>query len=170
MNGGAACPSDSTKNCSGELDCTPTIPSGWNDENECYLARYVDLRAAFGKNISAAGRHWNSYGSGEGRNRSCTLSDKEAECYATRYSDVDAGSGLNEVRRHYYETGMGEHRDFTCEPGVKELTCYVKRYPDLQNAFGTNYNITNSWNHTLYRALNHWNVFGKREGRNISCS
>ena len=145
-----------------------TVPTGWNNENECYLARYVDLRAAFGKNRAAAGRHWKAHGKKEKRNRSCTLSDKEAKCYADRYSGV--GSGLDEARKHYYETGMGEYRDFTCPPGVKEYTCYVKRYPDLQRAFGTNYGITKKWNHTLYKAHQHWHNHGRKEGRNFSCS
>ena len=144
-----------------------TVPEDHPSQNECYMARYVDLRAAFGKNADAAGNHWTAHGQGEKRNHTCTLSDTEAQCYIDRYPD--AGTDLDEARKHYYEIGMKEHRDFTCPPGVKELTCYVKRYPDLQNAFGTNYTIGMDWNRTLYDAHQHWHNWGKKEKRDISC-
>ena len=144
-----------------------TVPEDYPSQNECYMARYVDLRAAFGKNTESAGNHWNRHGQAENRNHTCTLSDEDAQCYIDRYPD--AGTDLDEARKHYYETGMKEHRDFTCPPGVKELTCYVKRYPDLQNAFGTNYTIGMDWNHTLYKAHSHWHNHGKKEKRDISC-
>ena len=144
-----------------------TVPEDYPSQNECYMARYVDLRAAFGKNTESAGNHWERYKDEEDRNHTCTLSDEEAQCYIDRYPD--AGTDLDEARKHYYEIGMKEHRDFTCPPGVKELTCYVKRYPDLQEAFGTNYTIGMDWNHTLYKAHNHWHNHGKKEGRDLSC-
>ena len=144
-----------------------TVPEDYPSQNECYMARYVDLRAAFGKNADAAGNHWTAHGQGEKRNHTCTLSDTEAQCYIDRYPD--AGTDLDQARKHYYEVGMSKNRDFTCPPGVKELTCYVKRYPDLQNAFGTNYTIGMDWNHTLYDAHKHWHEWGKKEKRDISC-
>ena len=45
------------------------------------------------------------------------------------------------------------------EPSSDDLLCYGARYPDLKSAFGTD-------THAL---LNHWNMHGKREGRDVYC-
>ena len=146
------------------------VPDDASSQAKCYGARYWDLRAAFGSNEAALNNHYKRHGVKEGRNKSCTMSDAEARCYLDRYEDVKnfAGSDLNKAREHFYKTGMSENRDFVCPPGVKELKCYVQRYPDLQKAFGTNYD-TPGTSSTLYKAGQHWNGYGKKEGRNFSC-
>jgi len=150
---------------------TFTIPTDDTSLNECYGARYTDLRAAFGTNNGAYGSHWTNHGIGEGRDRSCTITDEQAQCYLDRYPDAKAyaGTDLKKARKHYYETGLAQHKDFVCGPTVKELACYVRRYPDLQTAFGTNYEIGNEWNQTLYQAYQHWHSNGLTEGRDYSC-
>jgi hypothetical protein len=159
-------------NANDDLDSTTpddsfTVPTDESSLNECYGSRYGDLRAAFGTDKDSLGAHWTSNGESENRTRSCTLTDEEATCYATRYSDIDVAD-LQKVRKHYYETGMSENRDFTCGLGVKELKCYVERYPDLQTAFGTDYDAR-STESTLYKALVHWNSHGKSEERDATC-
>ena len=59
-------------------------------EAACYLARYPDLKAAFGTDIPAAINHWNTYGKNELRNKGCyeELTDEEAKCYLDHYPDV----------------------------------------------------------------------------------
>ena len=168
--GGDSTPSGSS---SGPAEVTFSVPTDEDSKAECYMSRYVDLRAAFGKNKESAKGHYNQYTTNgtENRNNSCTMSDAEAQCYLDRYSDVKAyaGTDLKKARKHYYETGIKENRDFACPPAVKELICYVQRYPDLQTAFGTDYEIGMDWNNTLYKANGHWHSNGKSEGRDYSC-
>ena len=151
-------------------DETFTIPTDQASLNNCYGARYWDLRAAFGTDGNALGSHYTSYGTTENRDNSCTLSDAEAQCYIDRYPDAKtyAGTNLKLARKHYYETGMAQNKDFSCGLSVKELQCYGERYPDLQNAFGTNYTARGT-NETLYRLGQHWTNHGQSEGRDFSC-
>ena len=153
-------------------DETFTIPTEQNSLNECYAARYTDLRAAFGTDKAQAETHYTTYttNGSETRDNSCTLSDAEAQCYLDRYPAVQAyaGTNLKLARKHYYEVGMGENKDFVCPPGVTELKCYGERYPDLQNAFGTDY-AARSTNGTIYKLGQHWANHGKGESRDFSC-
>ena len=152
-------------------DETFTIPTEQDSLNECYAARYTDLRAAFGTDKAQAETHYTTYttNGAETRDNSCTLSDAEAQCYLDRYPAVQAyaGTNLKLARKHYYEVGMGENKDFTCPPGVKELKCYGERYPDLQNAFGTDYDTPGFG--TTYKLNQHWANHGKGENRDFSC-
>ena len=140
---------------------TFVIPTDATSLNECYAARYPDLRLAFGTNNAGLGGHWTNNGTKEGRDHTCTMSDEQAQCYIDRYPDAKtyAGTDLEKARKHYYETGIKENRDFACPPAKKEIECYLARYPDLQNAFGTN----------LYKANSHWHSNGKKGGRDYSC-
>ena len=153
-------------------DETFTIPTEQDSLNECYAARYTDLRAAFGTDKAQAETHYTTYttNGSEARDNSCTLSDAEAQCYLDRYPAVQAyaGTNLKLARKHYYEVGMGVNNDFVCPPGVKELKCYGERYPDLQNAFGTDY-AARSTNGTIYKLGQHWANHGKGENRDFSC-
>ena len=38
---------------------------------QCYLDRYPDLQTAFGDDLAAAEKHWNTHGKKEGRDCSC---------------------------------------------------------------------------------------------------
>jgi hypothetical protein len=153
-------------------DDTYTIPTDDASKANCYGARYVDLRAAFGTDAAALENHYTTYttNGSENRDNSCTLSDTEAQCYIDRYADAKtfAGTNLEKGRKHYYETGMAENRDFACPPAIKELKCYGERYPDLQNAFGTDWDARGT-NKTLYKLNTHWNNHGKGENRDFSC-
>jgi hypothetical protein len=153
-------------------DDTYTIPTDDASKANCYGARYVDLRAAFGTDAAALENHYTTYttNGSENRDNSCTLSDGEAQCYIDRYADAKtfAGTDLEKGRKHYYETGMAENRDFACPPAIKELKCYGERYPDLQNAFGTDWDARGT-NKTLYKLNTHWNNHGKGENRDFSC-
>ena len=153
-------------------DETFTIPTEADSLSECYGARYWDLRAAFGTDKAALGRHYTNHttNGAETRSNSCTLSDEEAQCYLDRYPAVQAyaGTNLKLARKHYYEVGMGENKDFVCPPGVTELQCYGERYPDLQNAFGTDYAARGTVK-TIYKLGQHYAGFGKGEGRDFSC-
>ena len=150
-------------------DVSFTIPTDEDSLNECYGARYWDLRAAFGTDKAALGNHYTSHGIAEERSNSCTLSDEEAQCYLDRYADAKAfaGTDLKKARKHYYETGMAKNYDFTCPPAVKELKCYGQRYTDLQNAFGTDYDTPGFG--TTYKLGQHWSNHGKGEERDFSC-
>ena len=152
-------------------DETFTIPTEQDSLNECYAARYTDLRAAFGTDKAQAETHYTTYttNGAETRDNSCTLSDAEAQCYLDRYPAVQAyaGTNLKLARKHYYEVGMGENKDFTCPPGVTELKCYGERYPELQTAFGTDYDTPGFG--TTYKLNQHWANHGKGENRDFSC-
>jgi len=149
-----------------------TVPTDQASLNECYGARYWDLRAAMGTDGDALGNHYTNgtVNGPETRSNSCTLSDDEAQCYIDRYPDAKtyAGTDLQKARKHYYETGMAENRDFACGLSVKELQCYGERYSDLQNAFGTDY-AARGTDKTLYKLGQHWGRSGAGEGRDFSC-
>ena len=170
MSGGESVGPSPDGNGVDSVDETFTIPTDETSLNECYGARYWDLRAAFGTDKAALGGHYTNSGTPEGRSNSCTLSDAEAQCYLDRYPAVQAyaGTNLKLARKHYYEVGMGENKDFVCPPGVTELKCYGERYPDLQNAFGTDY-AARSTASTLYKLGQHWGAHGKGEERDFSC-
>jgi len=172
MGGGESVGPSPDGNGVDSVDETFTIPTDETSLNECYGARYWDLRAAFGTDKAALGGHYTNYttNGSENRSNSCTLSDAEAQCYLDRYPAVQAyaGTNLKLARKHYYEVGMGENKDFVCPPGVTELKCYGERYPDLQNAFGTDY-AARSTASTLYKLGQHWGAHGKGEERDFSC-
>ena len=144
---------------------TYTVPTDENSKAKCYLSRYPDLRLAFGSDLDAAKSHWTNHGLNENRDKSCEITDDEASCYLDRYPDMIAGYGedLDAGRKHYYEVGINSDLDFACPPAKKEIECYLDRYPDLQqNLPATPFN-------QKYRALRHWNEFGKNENRSYAC-
>src|SRR6056300_1115092 len=59
-----------------------TVPTDQASLNECYGARYWDLRATFGTDGDSLGSHYTSSTTNgpENRSNSCTLSDAEAQC------------------------------------------------------------------------------------------
>ena len=175
MGGEEETPTPTTGSSAGPSapDETFTIPTDQDSLNECYAARYKDLRAAFGNNGDVLNTHYtnNTTNGPENRSNSCTLSDEEAQQYLDRYPAVQAyaGTNLELARKHYYEVGMGEHKNFSGNPGPEELICYLQRYPDLQTAFGTDYELSDGGSQSVYKAMNHWNNHGQREGRDYSC-
>ena len=68
-----------------------------DEQAECYLDRYVDLKDAFGDDLKKAKQHWKRYGCipKEGRSYEClpakcksSVSDKQAICYLDRYAET----------------------------------------------------------------------------------
>ena len=121
--------------------------SGLTDkEAQCYLNRYSDLRNAFGaNNIKAAKKHWLSNGIHEKRTYECPnqgtlgginigfgnknlqksgLTDKEAQCYLNRYSDLRNAFGANNIKaakKHWLSNGIHEKRTYECPKKVPML-------------------------------------------------
>ena len=105
-------------------------PSTLSDqEAQCYLNRYADLRGAFGAtNIAAAKTHWVQYGKNEKRIWSCSL--------AYEYSCMDAVDGNQLICRDARtkpenEAGGGraieylDRHDIACEKDeVRTFNCF----------------------------------------------
>jgi len=127
---------------------------------DCYLARYPDLRNAFGNNQGAASRHYANHGKAEGRDCTCSQACNW-DCYLARYPDLQNAFGNNQgaASRHYMNHGKAEGRDCTCSEACN-WDCYVARYPDLQEAFGIDPGA----------ASHHYTNHGKAEGRDCTCS
>jgi len=87
---------------------------------DCYLARYEDLRTAFGQNLTAAADHYHHTGKGERRNCACECN---WDCYLARYEDLRTAFGQDLVAAadHYNHTGKGEGRN---------CACATSHYPD----------------------------------------
>lgn len=139
-------------------------------EAKFYLARYSDLRKAFGsKNYKAAINHWRLNGRKEKRNKLAykELSDKEAQCYLDRYPEIKPNKTGNDTdflaiaRKHYFSWGFFEHRNRYCANRITDIQakCYLNRYPDLQNAFGKD----------IRQARKHYYTYGYKEKRSYHC-
>jgi hypothetical protein len=118
-----------------------------------YLARYSDLRAAFGTNYHAALNHWMQAGIYEGRQASPAFS---APYYLSLHADVRNAYGSNNYRGaiyHFVEAGLNEGRRGSAEFDPKY---YLQANPDVAAAYGA----------TNYRGgLIHWLLAGRYEGR-----
>lgn len=114
---------------------------------EGYLARYADLKAAFGTDLVKAYQHFQAYGLAEGRTPSF-----DGLAYIASYRDLieafgpDAAAGT----RHYAQSGAGEGRSILFDPAD-----YAASYSDLASLFGTD----------AVKASSHYIVFGAHEGR-----
>jgi hypothetical protein len=93
----------------------PEVPTDNDSEMKCYLARYPDLRRAFGNDLNAANNHWTNNGQREGRDKSCNITDAEADSYLNGYPDLKAAFGTNRIkaRKHFYTNGKNEERNFS---------------------------------------------------------
>lgn len=99
-----------------------------DDELQCYLDRYPDLRKQFGpKNIKSARNHWIYYGKKDGRSFKCDgaseqeesqeLSDEEAQCYLDKYSDLQSIYGprnITAAKEHWKYRGKSQGRSYSC--------------------------------------------------------
>ena len=113
-----------------------------------YLHIYADLKKAFGDDWGRARRHWKEYGIHEGRQSARNFAIRD---YLIRYDDL---------RRAY----------------MRPLTKVEKQHQEIKNAaealravaegsgardIGTDDLVVN-----YSGALNHWHIYGKKEGRN----
>jgi len=117
-----------------------------------YLARYSDLRAAFGTNYRAALNHWMQAGIYEGRQASPAFS---APYYLSIHADVRNAYGNNyrAAIDHFVQAGLNEGRRGSPEFDPKY---YLQANPDVAAAYGA----------TNYRGgLLHWLLYGRNEGR-----
>ena len=97
-----------------------------------YMASYTDLATVFGKDPSAAYRHYISNGMAEGR--SAVAFDTLR--YIASNPDLTVAFGTNERAgsQHFIQSGSGEHRATVSFDPLR----YVASNPDLILAFGTN--------------------------------
>ncbi|MEQ9500312.1 MAG: M23 family metallopeptidase [Deltaproteobacteria bacterium] len=137
---------------------TPPPPSGAVSADVAfdaafYLARYDDLRAAFGTNAAAARQHWQQHGIREGRRGSPEL---DPRWYLGQHADVANAYGRWNYQGaidHFVQYGAREGRAGSSEVRVAR---YLALHSDLRQAFGaTNYPA----------ALQHYRTYGLREGR-----
>jgi len=87
----------------------------------CYLARYGDLRKAYGSDQTRAASHYKYHGKGEGRDCTCAEAYRSKTgcnwgCYLDRYADLRRVFGTNEAsaEKHYLNSGKGEGRNCKC--------------------------------------------------------
>jgi hypothetical protein len=82
----------------------------WTLYTQYYLARYPDLRQAFGNNLDLATQHWFASGILEGRMPNPYFS---AIAYLNRYADLRAAFGASNYTRaavHWLDSGIQEGR------------------------------------------------------------
>ena len=138
-----------------------------DNEAQCYLERYPDLRAVFGT-LEAAKKHWKEHGEREKRMKTCEgpLTDAEAQCYLDRYEDLaklrDKSDAIGKAKAHWLEEGSKEGRHRYCAPRIsdQQAQCYLDRNPKLQKAFGAD-----NW----ARAKQHWYEKGSDSDKDYKC-
>ncbi|WP_029417782.1 hypothetical protein [Brevundimonas bacteroides] len=116
-----------------------------------YLARYADLRAAFGTDEVKAYRHFFEYGQAEGR----VASAFDGLSYIASYADLIRAFGADNAAgvAHYQHYGMAEGRTITFDGQA-----YAAAWVDLARAFGTD----------ATAAARHYITNGLNEGRATS--
>lgn len=167
-------------------DCDPTPAF----DEACYLTRYPDVVTGWVNKGQRAIDHWNRYGKSEGRVPGCeglvttpttpvvppaSTVFNEA-CYLARYPDVVTG-WVNKGQKaidHWTKYGKGEGRIPGCDgvvttPPPTPVTppastvfneaCYLERYPD----------VVTGWVAFGQKAIDHYNRYGKGEGRIAGC-
>lgn len=138
-----------------------------------YMAKYGDLRAAYGNDPEAAIAHFVDHGMSEGRQGSAEFN---VETYKSRYADLrnGFGSNLKLYYMHYINNGKAEGRSGkgTVSSGsdttdsttvyngvdysaVYNFKYYIARYGDLRAAYSSN----------PQAALEHFVNHGMDEGR-----
>ncbi|MCD8110161.1 MAG: hypothetical protein LUE14_08695, partial [Clostridiales bacterium] len=88
-----------------------------------YLARYPDLKIAFGSDMTAAIRHFTRYGMDEGRQAKAAFS---VSSYRYKYQDLRLvyGTSLKKYYIHYIEYGRLEGRKATGTSSLQDpVTC-----------------------------------------------
>jgi len=128
-----------------------------------YLAKYADLRGAFGGNCAAAQAHWTNSGFKELREAAYPF---DCYSYLARHDDLRRafGGDCNAATNHWYNSGVAEGRngamDGALHNKIAQFNCgnYFARYADLRNGFGSDCN----------RARDHYIRYGMSEGRDAS--
>lgn len=120
---------------------------------EAYLARYADLRAAFGADPVKAFQHYQTYGIAEGR--AVTETPFNALNYTASHPDLIRAFGTDTAAaaRHFAEYGQAEGRTVSFDPLV-----YAAGYNDLARLIGTDAGA----------AAAHYITYGATEGRATS--
>ena len=127
-----------------------------------YLDNNTDLKATFGNNYEAAYNHFVNNGIAEFRKSS---SEYWGQYYRDNNSDLKNFSNFKLII-HYINTGRNEGRKANnineatpqttnIDAIIFDANFYADMNSDLKQAYG--YNATN--------LSNHWNMFGKKEGR-----
>eukprot|EP01084_Bolivina_argentea_P239078 401787_1 len=164
LNACVLCTKDGNK-CSGD---NPTIGGSLSGGCNwgCYLARYPNLRAAYGSDFGAAEQHYLIFGINEGRYCKCDAHDScNWDCYLNNNVDLknsfgDKNTGQMLAAKHYLDGGINEGRNCRCNTNDNcNWSCYLNNYVDLNNAFGGQQAL----------AAQHYSQFGKAENRNCQC-
>ncbi len=116
-----------------------------------YLARYTDLRAAFGTDQVKAYRHYFEYGKAEGR----VATAFDGLAYIASYPDLIRAFGADNAAgvAHYQQYGIAEGRTITFDGAA-----YAAAWVDLARAIGTD----------TAAAARHYITNGLNEGRGTS--
>ncbi|MDE7061874.1 MAG: hypothetical protein K2O73_01340 [Lachnospiraceae bacterium] len=137
-----------------------------------YVDRYPDLKAAFGSDSEAALAHFVQNGMREGRQASAAF---DVYAYRARYKDLREafGSDLQAYYQHYISNGKQERRVTTGTHMIADgVTIYcgtdyssVYNYSDYKKM---NPDIASAFPNDDFGALEHFVLFGMREGRRAS--
>ena len=121
--------------------------------SEAYLARYADLRAAFGADAVKAFQHYQTYGVAEGR--TVMETPFNALSYIASYPDLIGAFGTDAAAgtRHYAQYGTSEGRSISFDPAV-----YAATHIDLARIIGSD----------TAAAAAHYISYGMSEGRATS--
>jgi Ca2+-binding RTX toxin-like protein len=132
------------------IQAAPTID--FNAEG--YLARYADLRAAFGTDVVKAFQHYVAYGMSEGRT-AVAETPFNALAYIASYPDLIRAFGTDTAAatQHYNQYGRAEGRTVNFDPAN-----YAASHLDLARVIGTDATL----------AATHYITFGINEGRAAS--
>jgi len=113
-----------------------------------YLAKYPDLRKAYGRNERTATIHYGQVGAREMRSPNAFF---DPHYYLSQNHDLAHLDGMH-LLDHWYRFGINEGRQAVPWFSIKY---YLEHHPDLQKAYGSNYAA----------AFDHWKGAGHREGR-----
>ena len=118
---------------------------------EAYLARYADLRAAFGTDAVKAFQHYNTFGLGEGR-VAAPVTPFDGLSYIASYLDLSRALGPNAQAgaQHFAQYGAAEGRSVSFDPAA-----YAASHIDLARIIGTD----------AAAAAAHYIEYGRGEGR-----
>jgi len=144
-----------------------------------YIAKYPDIKAAYGSNPTGALQHFVTFGMKEGRQASAAFN---VSVYKGNYPDLDKvfGTDLVKYYLHYVQYGQKEGRNATAKisssssvsttgttvlngvnyAAVYDFNYYINKYPDIKAAYGSN----------PAGALQHFVEYGMNEGRQGSAS
>jgi len=121
--------------------------SGADFDSAAYLARYADLRAAYGADEVKAYQHWQQFGKAEGR-----IGSFDGLNYIASHRDLIAVFGTNAAAgsQHYVQYGAAEGRVVSFDPAA-----YAASNLDLARIIGTD----------ATAAAGHYINYGVNEGR-----